>query len=120
MTVKSKNYGISLQLLRSMIDLKISSQFYNQPEAKPKPIIIAPCMQTFPALVAVNFFNSDWFVVLFAPAVVIGWCNNNLLLLWYWFWDSHFKLDVFVPSMEVITLASRYCTNVVKLPLQKD
>ena len=58
-----------------MIDLKVSRQFFNQGEAKPKPI--ASCNRDFSRAVSksqVIARNYDWFIVLFAP-VVIGRIN---------------------------------------------
>ena len=65
----------SLRLLRLVIGLKDSRQFFNQWEAKPKPI--APCTRDFSR--ALNKFqiiarNCDWLIALFAP-VVIGRSN---------------------------------------------
>ena len=64
-----------LRVLSLMIGLKISRQFFNQWEAKPKPI--APCRRHI--CLALRKFqlirkNSHWFIALFAP-VVIGRSN---------------------------------------------
>ena len=62
-----------LQLLRLVIGLKDSRQFFNQWEAKSKPI--APCTRDFSRAsseLQVIARNCDWFIVLPAP-VVIGW-----------------------------------------------
>ena len=67
MTVES-NYVIA-------IGLKASRQFFNQWEAKPKPI--APCTRDFSRAFSelqVIARNSDWFIALSAP-VVIGRSN---------------------------------------------
>ena len=72
MTVES-NYVIGL--LRLVIDLKDLRQFFNQWEAKPKPI--APCTRdSSRALSELQIIarNCDWFIALFAP-VVIGRSN---------------------------------------------
>ena len=64
-----------LRLLRLMIGLKDSRQFFNQWEAKPKPI--APCTRDFSRAsseLQVIARNCDWFIALFAP-VVIGRSN---------------------------------------------
>ena len=56
-----------------MIGLKISRQFFNQCEAKPKPF--AHCARDF--FRAFSKFqviarSSDWFIALFAPVVIGG------------------------------------------------
>ena len=64
-----------LRLLRLVIGLKVSRQFFNQWEAKPKPI--APCTRDFSRSLSelqVITRSSDWFIALFAP-VVIGRSN---------------------------------------------
>ena len=64
-----------LRLLRLVIGLKDSRQFFNQWEAKPKPIAL--CTRDFSRglselhVIARNF---DWFIALSAP-VVIGRSN---------------------------------------------
>ena len=62
-------------LLRLVIGLKISRHFFNQWEAKAKPI--APCTRDFSrALSKLQFVarDSDWLIAQFAP-VVIGRSN---------------------------------------------
>ena len=64
-----------LRLLRLVIGLKESRQFFNQWESKPKPI--APCTRDFSRAsseLQVVARNCDWFIALSAP-VVIGWSN---------------------------------------------
>ena len=64
-----------LRLLRLVIGLKDSRQFFNQWEAKPKPI--APCTRDFSRAsgeLQVIARNCDWFMELFVP-VVIGRSN---------------------------------------------
>ena len=64
-----------LRLLRLVIGLKDSRQFFHQREAKPKPI--APCTRDFSRALSelqVIARNCDWFIALFVP-VVIG--RNN-------------------------------------------
>ena len=54
-----------------MIGLKISGQFFNQWEAKQKPI--TACTRDFSRTLnklQVIDANSDWFIVLFAPVVI--------------------------------------------------
>ena len=65
-----------LRLLRLVIGLKGLRQFFNQWEAKPKPI--APCTRDFSRAsseLQVIARNCDWFIVLLAP-VVIGRSNR--------------------------------------------
>ena len=72
MTVES-NY--MLRLLRLMIGLKDSRQFFSQWEAKPKPI--ATCTRDFSRALSklqIVARNCDWFIALFVP-VVIGRSN---------------------------------------------
>ena len=72
MTVES-NYVIAIATLSDW--LKDSHQFFNQWEAKPKPI--APCMRDFSRALSelqVIAKNCDWFIALSAP-VVIGRSN---------------------------------------------
>jgi len=60
-----------LRLLRLVIGLKDSRQFFNQWRAKPKPI--APCTRdSFRALSELQIIarNCDWFIALFAPVVI--------------------------------------------------
>ena len=60
-----------LQLLRLVIGFKDSRQFFNQWEAKPKPI--ASCTRDFShasSELQVIARNCDWFMALFAPAVI--------------------------------------------------
>ena len=60
-----------LRLLRLVIGLKDSRQFFNQWEAKPKPI--APCTRDFSRAsseLQVIARNCDWFIALFAPVVI--------------------------------------------------
>ena len=62
-----------LRLLRIVIGLKISRQFFNQSETKP----IAACTRDFfHALSKLQIIcgDSDWFIALFSP-VVIDWSN---------------------------------------------
>ena len=64
-----------LRLLRLVIGLKDSRHFFNQWEAKPKPI--APCTRDFSRAwseLHVIARNCDWFIALFPP-VVIGRSN---------------------------------------------
>ena len=64
-----------LRLLRSVIGLKDSHQFYDQWDAKPKPI--APYTHDFSRAsseLQVIARNCDWFMTLFVP-VVIGRSN---------------------------------------------
>ena len=64
-----------LRLLRLVIGLKVSRQFLNQWETKPKPIAL--CTRDFSrALSELQAIprNCDWFITLFAP-VVIGRSN---------------------------------------------
>ena len=66
-----------LRLLRLVIGLKDSRQFFNQWEAKPKPKPIVPCTRHFSrALSELHAIarNFDWFIALSAP-VVIGRSN---------------------------------------------
>ena len=72
MTVES-NYVI--RLLRLVIGLKDSRQFFHQREAKSKPF--APCTRDFSCALSelqVIARNCDWFIALSAP-VVIGRSN---------------------------------------------
>ena len=76
-----------LRLLRLMVGLKDSRQFFRQWEAKAKPI--APCTRDFSRAsseLQVIARNWDWFIALFF-AVVIGRSNCN----WFRFFDSHLK-----------------------------
>ena len=62
-----------LRLLRLMIGLKDSRQFFSQWEAKPKPIPIAPCTRDFSGALSkfqIIARNCNWFIALFAPAVI--------------------------------------------------
>ena len=64
-----------LRLLRLVIGLKESHQFFSQWEAKPKPI--APCTRDFSRASSefqITARICDWFIVLFVP-VVIGRSN---------------------------------------------
>ena len=69
-------YGVFLlRLLHLAVGLNISRQFFNQWEAKPKPI--APCTRDFSrALYKLQVIagNFNWCIALFAR-VVIGWSN---------------------------------------------
>ena len=60
-----------LQLLRLVIGLKISHQFINQWEGRPKPIVTCT-RDFFRALSKLHGIakNLDWFMALFAPAVI--------------------------------------------------
>ena len=72
MTVES-NYVIAIK--KALIGLKDSSQFFNQWEAKPKPI--APRTRDFSRAsseLQVIARDCDWFISLFVP-VVIGRSN---------------------------------------------
>ena len=60
-----------LRLLRLVIGLKASRQFFNQWESKPKPI--APCTRDFSRAsseLQVVTRNCDWFIALRAPVVI--------------------------------------------------
>ena len=60
-----------LRLLRLVIGLKDSRQFFNQWDAKPKPI--APCTRDFSRAsseLQVIARNCDWFIALSAPFVI--------------------------------------------------
>ena len=73
MTVES-NYAIAITTLGDW--LKISRQFFNQWEAKPKPIPL--CTHGFSRALSklhVIARNSDWLITLF-PSVVIGRSNR--------------------------------------------
>ena len=68
-----------LPLLRLVIAFKISHEFFNRWEAKPKPI--APCTRDFSRALSkldVIARSSDWLIAQFAP-VVVG--RNNYLVL---------------------------------------
>ena len=74
---------------------KLALGFFNQLEAKPKPI--TPCASDFSrplSKLQEIARNSDWFIALFAP-VVIGWRNY----FWYWFFDSHLKTVLIIAVM---------------------
>ena len=97
-----------------MIGLKDSRQFFNQWEAKPKPI--APCTRDFyraSSELQVFARNCDWFIALFAP-VVIGrsncfgfgfstdiwkllYCDGDNLTFLNWF-DTKFSCLTFLPT----------------------
>ena len=80
-----------LRLLRLVIGLKDLRQFFNQWEAKPKPI--APCTRDFSRAsgeLQIIARNCDWFMELFVP-VVIGRSN----CFWFWFFDSQLKTAPF-------------------------
>ena len=69
-----------------MIGLKISRQFFNQREAKPKPI--EPTTRDFSRALSklrIIASNSDWFIALFGP-VLIGRKS-------YWFIGFFFVFD---------------------------
>ena len=81
-----------LRLLRLVIGLKESRQFFNQWEAKPKPI--APYMRDFSRTLSelqVIARNCDWFIALSAP-VVIGRSNcfgfGFLTVIWKPLYDE--------------------------------
>ena len=64
-----------LRLLRLVIGLKDLGQFFNQWEAKPKPI--APCARDFSrassesqVIARNNNYYCDWFMALFVPVVI--------------------------------------------------
>ena len=62
-----------LRLLRLVIGLKDSCQFFNQWEAKPKPI--TPYTRDFSHALSelqVIARNCDWFIALIAPVVIGG------------------------------------------------
>jgi len=70
MTVESITW---LRLLRLVIGLKDSRQFFNQWEVKPKPKPIAPWTRDFSRAsseLQVIARNSDWFLALFLPVVI--------------------------------------------------
>ena len=72
MTVES-NYVLAITTISDW--LKDSHQFFNEREAKPKPI--GPCTSDFSHALSelqVIARNSHWFIALFAP-VVIGRSN---------------------------------------------
>ena len=90
-----------LQLLRLVISLKISRQFINQREGKPKPI--ATCTGDFSrALSKLHGItaNLDWFMSLFAAAVIgrsnyFGICFTKIALLYKHQWNTkslHFNI----------------------------
>ena len=60
-----------LRLIRLVIGLKDSRQFFNQWEVKPKPIV--PRTRDFSRAsseLQVIARNSDWFIALFVPVVI--------------------------------------------------
>ena len=62
-----------LRLLRLVIGLNESCQFFNQWEAKPKPKPIAPCTRDFSRASSewqVIARNCDWFIAPFVPVVI--------------------------------------------------
>ena len=67
------------------LDLKVSRQFRNQLEGKPKPICTREFSRALSKLHEIAT-NLDWFIALFAPAV-IGRSN----LLCYLFYDTQLK-----------------------------
>ena len=104
-----------LRLLRLVIGLKESRQFFNQWESKLKPII-APCTRDFSRVsrgLQVIARNCDWFMALFVPVVIglsncfgfgfstVIWkplyravwssCDLPEWLFWYWLYDSRLK-----------------------------
>ena len=75
MTVESNHVLRLLRLVIGLKDLELR-QFFNQWEAKPKPI--APCTRDFSrasSKLQVIARNCDWFMALFVP-VVIGRSNG--------------------------------------------
>ena len=91
MTVE-RNYV--LRLLRLVIGLKDSRQFFNQWEAKPKPI--APYTRDFSRATSelqVIARNCDWFIALFAPVVIgrscFGFGFSTVIWKPLYFSDDH-------------------------------
>ena len=90
-----------LRLLRLVIGLKDLRQFFNQWEAKPKPI--APCTRDFfraSGKLQIIARNCDWFMELFVPVVIgrsncfgFGFSTVNWKPL-YSGWKQHQKMKV--------------------------
>ena len=66
------NHAIAIATLRLVIGLKVSRQFFNQREAKPKPIGPWAGDFNFPRFEKVtdNFQEFHWFIALFAPVLI--------------------------------------------------
>ena len=103
-----------LRLLRLVIGLKDSRQFFSQWEAKPKPI--APCTGDFSRAsreLQVIPRNSDWFMALFVP-VMIGQSNcfgfGFSTVIWkplYWIFCRHEVNGTCDYRINNVNLASR-------------
>ena len=61
-----------LGLLLSVIGLKDSRQFFNQWEAKPKPITRTRYFSRAMSELQIIAGNGDWFIALFVPVVIAG------------------------------------------------
>ena len=103
-----------LWFLRLAIDRKIWLLFFNQWDAKPKPIAAnaSDFSRPFSKLQAI-VRSSDCFITLFAP-VVTGSSNSNN----YWFFDSNLKFTLMIGThhfMEDIHCYHILCTYIVSL-----
>ena len=93
-----------------MIGLKESCQFFNQWEAKPKPI--APCKRDFfraSSELQVIARNCDWFIALFVP-VVIGRSNCFGFGFWKPLYPVHNAIG-FVVFIRLIALSILWTTG---------
>jgi len=109
-----------------LIGFTASGEFFNQLEAKPKPIAL--CTHDFSrawSKLRVIARNSDWFTALFAP-VVIGWSNNfgktqftylpfarNLV-------DVHLQIPLNLNLTSFLQRMDNSCQKLLNYPVERD
>ena len=103
-----------LRLLRLVIGLKESRQFFSQWDAKPKPI--APCTRDFSrasSQLQVIPRNCDWFIALFVPVVIgrsncFGYGFSTVIwkpLHWKWLRKQKNRMNEFGPKFMILTFS---------------
>lgn len=102
-----------LQMIRLVIGLKISCQIFNQWGAKLKPI--APCAREFSSAsrkLRVIALNCNWFVALFAPAV-IDRSNCYCISFSTFNWKALYTLPEEQTDVHALTETWKYLQNFV-------
>ena len=109
-----------------MIGFKVSGEFFNQLEAKPKPIAL--CTHEFSRALSksqVIARNSDWFTALFAPAV-IGRSNNFGKTQFAYFpfarnlVDAHLQMPLNLKLTSVLQRLDYSCQKLLNYPVESD
>ena len=94
-----------LRLPHLGIGLRDSRQFFNQWEAKPKPI--APCTRDF--LSRFERVSGNRYEFWLVHGAVCSCCDWSRWLFWFWFFDSHLKTALLFMYLLVCLFKDCHC-----------